>query len=123
MTDDATGSRFDVMGKTEQMARAMCEADGHDPDALVIHRALPVGAKGLLLAPSNDPTEAWRLFTMSWRLYVSQARAALLALRIPTQDMVGAGYIRLAGEEFSRPREPMNAWPAMVDAILAEKEP
>lgn len=50
-------------------------------------------------------------------------RAVLIEARNnPTKAMIDAGYCKLEGESFQRPREPMNAWPAMIDELLGKKE-
>ena len=100
------------MTKLEQIARLIDPEAWSQYDMLLRHVSAQGADRGLLdeaaqamLTPSRD-----------------KAKAMLALLREPTEAMISAGYIRLEGETFDRPREPMNAWPAMIDAILQETD-
>lgn len=94
MTTDKTGSMV------ERVATAICLCNSCDPDL-----AVPTG---------NVNTNT---LAVSWTLYVPQARAAIAAMREPTEAMMEAG--RDLG-----PSEALitgNEYRAMIDAALSEK--
>lgn len=90
----------------ERVARALCVANGEDPDK-------PSGAFGV-----------W------WKSYRDEARAAIEAMREPTESMVSKGTraVTLAKNAAHGP-EPsavlkggtVLAWQIMIDAALSEK--
>jgi hypothetical protein len=63
----------------ERVARALCTADGCSPDAIV--GIVPE----VLSVPPPD------IAMPAWRNYVDKARAAIVAMREPTDDMLEAG--------------------------------
>lgn len=79
----------------ERVAKALSVADGNHPEAC-----------------SNDEDE-----TQMWTLYVSDARAAISAMREPTAKMVEAAWRRNDdndGKEADREN-----WQSMIDAALS----
>ena len=76
----------------ERVARALAIADGMHPEAVSNGEdAVPV-----------------------WTLYVDDARAAIEAMREPTDVMVDAGYAVTVDDE-------TEVWQAMIDAALSQK--
>lgn len=69
----------------ERVARALCAAESYDPDA---DRRLSPGYMGLtdIATATNEPSTYVR-----WRLYVPRARAAIEAMREPTEGCILAG--------------------------------
>ena len=63
----------------ERVARALCEADGCSPDAV-----LGIVPEIVSVPPADIAMPAWRT-------YVDKARAAIVAMREPTDDMLEAG--------------------------------
>ena len=63
----------------ERVARALCTADGCSPDAIL----------GIVPAVGSVPSAD--IATPAWRSYVDKARAAIVAMREPTNDMLDAG--------------------------------
>jgi len=100
------------MTKLEEVARALCEADGLDPDADWRD------GDGVFLTVAIEPGKQQR-----WRTYVRKARAALEALRMPNEAMRRAG--RAEDDWYARPyyecASETTHWIAMIDAILKEK--
>jgi hypothetical protein len=101
----------------ERVARVLCECDGYDPDQLEPGNT-----------PYHDNTEvvdgrlrggpAFRL----WRLYAKDARAALEALREPTEGMLGAAWPKVTvGLADGEPEHLVALYQAMMDAALSEK--
>ncbi len=85
------------MTEVERVARAICLAsfDGLDPDEIRTHKPPPYCCEPTSTNPDDeeymaydeDAQEsffAWKL----WRLYARQARAALEAMREPTEEML-----------------------------------
>ena len=65
---------------------------------------------------NNDYDEEGRL---QWPAYVDDARAAIAAMREPTDAMVDAGWQTSDDVVWMALKE---AWPAMVDAALTSSE-
>ena len=63
----------------ERVARALCTADGCSPDAIL----------GIVPAVGSVPFAD--IATPAWRSYVDKARAVIVAMREPTNDMLDAG--------------------------------
>lgn len=87
----------------ERVARALCVADGLDPDAdwrrsdqSMLAVAIPEGEE------------------QRWRTYASYARAAISALREPTKEMIRAAA------QVEKPLLYEKYWKAMIDAALAK---
>ena len=76
-------------GMLERCARALCDAQGVDPDG------------------RTDGAEAL------WERYVPEARAVLTALREPSKEMVEAAHTRLADEG-----DVSDIFTAMIDSLL-----
>jgi hypothetical protein len=77
------------------VARAICIADGEDPDTPVL-----------------CAINAYRDYVFQWTLYIPEARASIQAMREPTDEMVIAG---MRAYDTSR-----HIWAAMVDEALKE---
>lgn len=76
----------------ERVARAMCVANGWDPDK-----------DDEVLAPEG---------ALNWNLYEKHARAAVEAMRKPTADEQGTAWgTSVYGDE-------LNDWQAMIDEAL-----
>ena len=86
----------------ERVARALCESNGSDPDALHFQ------------IPDDEYQEP------AWKAYVFEARAAIEAMREPDDEMVEAACqatfipVSLTGEQTHR-----LGYRAMLDAALA----
>jgi hypothetical protein len=64
--------------------------------------------------PKADRT-AW-LVNHYWDQFIPDARAAILAMKVPTAEMISAGEAAgIAGYDFPHPKE---AWDAMISAAL-----
>jgi hypothetical protein len=63
----------------ERVARALCTADGCSPDAI------------LGIVPSGGSVPSAGIARPVWRSYIDKARAAIVAMREPTNDMLNAG--------------------------------
>jgi hypothetical protein len=87
----------------ERVARALCEANGVDPD-------------------TEGP---WELgdheYKIGWKFFESQARAAIEAMREPTLRMKCDGYLVPTGPEPDIDTAEA-IWQAMIDAALSEGE-
>lgn len=81
------------MSMIEVVARVLCKENGTDPDEMW---------------GSDEDREP------NWRLYAADARAAIAALRVPSEAMV------TAGEDDDHSVDPEATWRAMIDAALAE---
>ena len=104
----------------EKMARAMCAADGHDPNGPTCDIYF------------HDDPDAGK----PWASYRAGLRAALLAIREPSNAMHNAGAFSehqsqppkiVVGEEGAlsvewRPANPSGLFTAMIDAILNEPD-
>lgn len=110
----------------ERVARALCEAEGHKPDQLEPGDA--VGIDGYM--GNGDPAH------FLWREWSDKARAAIGAMREPTEAMVltqGKSRPDLARTETQRScAERLNrsvqimaveTWHEMIEAALSNNEP
>lgn len=94
----------------ERVARVMAVADDRDPDKLLLQQRCEAH-----LSPKKV-----------WHLYISKARAALEAMREPTQSMISAGGATAFGgagdPAFADMAADMakDAYKAMIDAALRE---
>lgn len=86
-----------MTGMVEKLARALAQADGFHPEAV-----------------SNDCDSQ-----PAWKLYVSQSRAALEAMREPTEEMVKYAEEHSRDPAYSHDR---TDWQAMIDAALKENK-
>jgi hypothetical protein len=93
------------MTMLERIARAMCEADGLDPDA----DCRDCG--GITLSVALEHPE-------NWRTYVRKAIAAVKAMR----EIEPADAEDAAMECGCSPGEFTEGWRKMIDCILADKE-
>jgi hypothetical protein len=94
------------MSMLEKAARAMCVADGFDPDGLIAY------------AKSGHAVSR-----REWGIYLARARAALTALLEPSEAMAAAGADNLfaaANDDWSDDARVI--WRAMIQAALDEKE-
>ena len=89
----------------ERVARAMCQADGFDPDSDI--RQLKSGVV-LKIALTGPPER--------WRTYSTKAVAAIRAMRTPSTSAVNAGSHFVEG-----PARALDVWTAMIDAELADE--
>jgi hypothetical protein len=87
-----------------RVAIALCVADGRDP-----YEDWRVTPGGTMLDVAIRPGEEQR-----WRLYVKKSRAAIAAMREPTEEML------CAGEECDT-NGPNASWQAMIDKALTGK--
>lgn len=84
-----------------RVAKALCEEQGFDWDK----------QKSFLTSASGGDNE--QLF------YISQARAAIRAMREPTPDMIGPGKGALLYEGAAEIKQ---SWRSMIDAASPERE-
>jgi hypothetical protein len=94
----------DITPELEAVARAICKANGLDPDADCRYDS----KSGVMLDIHLEQPE-------NWRDHVTMARAALLAIREPTEGM--KDYVWNEGistVEFGV------MWPSVIDHILGE---
>lgn len=89
------------MTPLERAARALCELAGNPPGATMNGKAL-------------------------WQDYLPEVRAVIAAIREPSQTMVNAGnrtkpYNVTGNCEGTIHPVVQRAWPAMIDAMLAEE--
>ncbi len=101
----------------ERVARAICTSRLIDPDSTVYY-GVPLQVTASAYTPIGEPFPAWRLF-------ISEARTAVAAMREPTEAMLDAGGSALSGMTFNDyPRKQDAAlWQAMIDAVLVEVPP
>jgi alkylhydroperoxidase/carboxymuconolactone decarboxylase family protein YurZ len=99
-----------TMSMVERVARAICLAEGLDPDAdwreresSTLAMALPQGKE------------------QRWRTYVRQALAAIAAMGAATADMQDAGATVLIEHGFIPRGAHLDVWSAMLDAALKEE--
>ncbi|UAK23694.1 hypothetical protein [Sphingomonas nostoxanthinifaciens] len=93
----------------ERVARALCAVDNKDPNEFVdtpIPREVRVSVSPRPKVPL-------------WTRYERHSRAAIEAMREPTRAMMDAGFLANPNTEGLAP--PVYAWPAMIDAALAEE--
>jgi hypothetical protein len=91
----------------ERVARAMAKADGLDPDYCVM------GEGGI----STAGVSFSRCYMVRWQNYAAKARAAIEAMREPTEAMEHAGFEAYLDAE--APHEAGPVYQAMIDAALA----
>jgi hypothetical protein len=89
----------------ERVARALCVAEGKNPDEDWTRQG-PV-VLDIALAPGKE---------QRWCTYVRQARAGIAAMRKPTEVMIAAGNKADATLNAGDPFEPI--YEAMIDAAL-----
>lgn len=89
----------------EKVARAICRADGVDPDAI-----------GYGLGVQMPKDAEYPL----WKAREAQARAAIEAMRTPTEAMRRAGTAAMP-VCFDEEAGAISCWQAMIDAILKEE--
>jgi hypothetical protein len=91
----------------ERAARALCLADGLDPDRKF---------------KSSDWSEGTAPHEFAWHEYLPKARAVLTAIREPSGEMLGEVHDTLLyavkGEELDTAR---TVWDRMIDMALEEK--
>jgi hypothetical protein len=87
----------------ERVARAICRANGRDPDRLEPGDA--PGIDGQL--PNGDPAH------FVWKHYMDEARAAIEAMRSPTRDVLTA-FVDADVDTFVAGVR----WEAAIDAAL-----
>ncbi len=93
---DKTGKPMTDM--VERVARAMFYDTNRDYPAYSFHAA-------------DETTQA---------TYISNARAAIEAMREPTEDMEIAGDTETGWDKHEMPHPARNSWQAMIDAALNE---
>lgn len=100
------------MDKVEQVARAICKLNfdeyvSNDPDFIIQGRA----------RTDRKPIATWRLFE-------NQARAAIEAMREPTEEMRSAvennSYIQCSLDDCNNHTIPDESWRVMIDAALGK---
>lgn len=100
----------------ERVARALCIADGRDPD-----EDWRVGPTGLFAEVHIKPGEEQR-----WRTYVRKVRAAFAEIerlgfvvvpREPTEEMVASGHLSMDRDGWDGAK---TCWEWMIAAALAE---
>jgi len=93
----------------ERVARALAREAGHDPDQPL---------KVLYRAPGSNPN--FQMYI--WQEYEPMARAAIEAIRVPSEAMRKAGWTGwyLGENDYEGPM-PEDAWTAMIDEILKEE--
>lgn len=87
------------MSVVERVARAIDVADGRDPDA-----------------PANIRYPGGYPEGVSWKKQIPRARAAIEAMREPTDEMELAGWGAIPSADAT------DIWQAMIDAALREGE-
>jgi hypothetical protein len=68
------------------------------------------------IAGSNDETYGLRPIDETWRLFVVEARAAIAAMREPTEGMLDAAWA--TRHEPYEPPHPRDVYVDMIDAAL-----
>ena len=97
----------------ERVARGICSAVAGNPDDVL---TLP-GTETIRSDGGLPVSRATVIETVRWRCHVVEARAAIAAMREPTDEMLEAGTDE-ATSGFVSP-----VWRAMIDAALAEGKP
>ncbi len=97
----------------ERVARALCIADREDPDAMVS-----------TLVPTYRGSDRMKFAEVpAWTKRVKAARAAIEAMREPTDAMIEAGGNKFSWEhELDEQAQLRAAWPAAIDAALGKAE-
>lgn len=90
------------MTLVERIARALCERECLDPEAVT-----RLGDELLPGMTHPTPDLTWK----AWESYISEAREIVRKMRVPTDRMAHAG-----GEH----RDAAAVWSAMIDAALVE---
>lgn len=102
----------------EKVARAICRVQGRDPNSPVAWSAATVGAKEAGVSRIIDQPSYPR-----WHEFKAEARAAIAAMREPTEAMEIAGCDAFS-RKFDDPGvaavSPEVAWRAMIDAAMKE---
>lgn len=84
----------------ERVARALCEAIGFPADGNVL---------------DGDQIK------IGWHTQIPKARAAIEALRLPTDAMVGAGHAEIKPDNLPADAgDARQCWRAMIDAALRD---
>jgi hypothetical protein len=98
------------MDMVERVARALCARLGRDPDTLGPSIVVTdMGSMGIA-ATFNGPPEP------AWKSYEAEARAAIEAMREPTEAMVEAGSdAPIMNYDGNDPRD---VWRLMISAAL-----
>lgn len=96
------------MNVIERAARAICRAQGCDPDSFVRHAVEIESHPGLTIDDMQVP---------HWVKFTPHARAALIAIREPNERMVDRAFDLPPAIEGVDPKA---AFTAMIDAALAE---
>lgn len=91
----------------EKMCRAMCVECGLDPDREF---------KSSNYGPETAPHE------FAWQEYLPEARAALMAIREPDDEMLDAAYVARRTKTGPDGSDDAKIHRAMIDAILNEKK-
>lgn len=99
----------------ERIARALCEADGYDPNHLEPGDD-PYMNNTTVIDGRNRKNEPCHFF---WRHYDQKARATLHAMREPTKEMEDAGRHEME----SPPCLPKFVWRGMIDEALSPPSP
>lgn len=89
----------------ERVARAICKSvDGRNPDHLIaVYEDRPLVGGGIMIP----------IHKRDWENYLTQARAAIAAMREPTNEMFLA--MEQSGVSFQTQQR---MWPAVVDVML-----
>jgi len=95
------------MNMVEKVARALCVACGNDPDRLEPGNCVGDWEGCDAVMPNGDPSH------FMWRSWVSEAKAAIEAMRDPTDVMIGCGILAYDGKC-------EQSYRAMIDAALKE---
>lgn len=101
--------------KIEAVARALCAAKGQNPDEIRLFVFSRVVGYGAGISPAVKPECFSR---PSWYTFESEARAAIAAMREPTEAMLEAGgeaWIAYTGDD----HEYEIVWRAMIDFALS----
>lgn len=96
----------------ERVARALCKAAGDHPDSL--YAGPPIDEPVFLSSGAIQPT-------LGWHKYVPEARAAITAMREPTEAMdLSACKVTTSTRYGDGSSVPVAVWEAMIDAALTE---
>ena len=102
----------DVPEMVKRLARKLA---GRNADTWVSDETPQIGSPSGRMLHLTPDRASMRPF---WQEFIPLVVSVLEGLREPTADMIDAGYTKLLGDTFQRPREPMNAWQAMIDKAL-----
>ncbi len=98
----------------ERVARVICASVGDDPDAIGDTPVCPMCGHDSQMAVRDHAFPRWVA-------YIDQARAAIAALRVPTDAMTLAGAASYGKQDWFYVLEAAGVWQAMIAAILEEK--